>query len=52
MKTKELKDIDKKRLPDFTIDPALNNKYDNDPFLNKKAEEAKELIKKVGIPKF
>lgn len=51
MKTKEVK----KKSPSaikFTINPELNGKYDNDPFLNAKAEKAKEFIKKAGIPKF
>ena len=52
MKTKEIKDKKKEAPAGFTIDPALNNKYDNDPFFKEKAERAEEFIKKAGVPKF
>lgn len=34
----------------FTIDPTLNNKYDNDPYFLRKAEEAKKFLEEHPIP--
>ena len=53
MKTKEVKHKKKDTfIIDFTINPELNGKYDNDLFFKEEAEKAKEFIKKAGIPRF
>jgi hypothetical protein len=41
-------DIGNKHL--ITVDPALPS-FENHPFFEKKAQKAKELIRKVGLPK-
>lgn len=37
---------------DYTINPALNGKYDDQPFFQEKVDRANEIIKKSGVPKF
>jgi hypothetical protein len=43
----------KKPLPKgFTIKPGLDEKYANQPFFLDKAEKAKKIIEKYGLPDF
>lgn len=53
MKTQKAK-VAKKKLPkkDFTINPSLNGKYDDQPLFKDKVDRANHILKKIGIPKF
>lgn len=37
-------------VPMITVDPSMNGKYDNDPFVLAKVQRAKEFIQKAGLP--
>ena len=37
--------------PLIKVDPSLNGKYDNDPFVLAKVQKAREIIQKYGLPK-
>ncbi len=37
---------------DYTINPELDGKYDNDPCFQEKVNRTNELLKRVGVPKF
>jgi hypothetical protein len=37
---------------DYTINPELDGKYDNDPCFQGKVNRTNELLKRVGVPKF
>ncbi len=53
MKTQKAKAIKKKLLKkDFTINTALNGKYDDQPLFKDKVDRANHILKTVGIPKF
>ncbi len=41
---------DKKHLPGITVNPNMRD-YSKDPFFVKKAEKARALIAKYGLPK-
>lgn len=52
MKTKKVK-TGKKKLPkDFKINPALTNKYANQPLFKDKVDRVNHILKTVGLPKF
>ncbi len=52
MKTKKTK-TEKKKLPkDFKINPALADKYDDQPLFKDKVDRANHILKTVGLPKF
>jgi hypothetical protein len=41
-----------KKLPKgYKIDPNLADRYANEPIFVKKAKEANEILKRVGLPK-
>ncbi|MEX6689734.1 hypothetical protein QTN47_19670 [Danxiaibacter flavus] len=48
---KQSKTSKTKRLKGFTVDPALDHKYDNHPFFKEKAEKANAILKVAGLPK-
>lgn len=52
MKTKKAKSSKKKLSKDFTINPALSGKYDDQPLFKDKVDRANHILKTVGIPKF
>ena len=37
---------------DYTINPELDGKYDNDPYFQEKLARANEIIERCGVPKF
>ena len=37
---------------DYTINPELDGKYDNDPYFQEKLDRANEIIERCGVPKF
>ncbi len=37
---------------DYTINPELDGKYDNDPYFQDKVNRTNEILKRVGVPKF
>ena len=43
-------ETDKKHLPGITVNPNMRD-YSKDPFFVKKAERARALIAKYGLPK-
>lgn len=52
MKTQKAKPAKKKMPRDFTINPALSGKYDDQPLFKDKVDRANHILKTVGIPKF
>lgn len=52
MKTQKTKTVKKKLPKNFTINPALNGKYDDQPLFQDKINRSNHILKTVGIPKF
>jgi hypothetical protein len=52
MKTQKLKVVKKKFTKDFTVNPSLNGKYDDQPLFKDKVDRANHILKTAGIPKF
>lgn len=53
MKEKKQTKLVKTKLPKgFTIDPALNGKYNDQPLFKDKVDRANHILKTVGLPKF
>lgn len=51
MKATKVKMVPAKLREGFTINPALDGKYDNDPFFQDKIDRANHILKTVGLPK-
>lgn len=51
MKATKVKMVPAKLRDGFTINPALDGKYDNEPFLQDKIDRANYILKTVGSPK-
>ena len=52
MKTKK-ENTGKKKFPkNFKINPALTDKYADQPFFKDKVDRANHILKTVGLPKF
>ncbi len=53
MKTAQKKETTKKKgAKDYTINPSLQGKYDDQPLFQDKVNRANHILKTVGIPKF
>lgn len=52
MKIQNTKTGKKKATKGYTINPALQNRYDNQPVFDDKVDRANFILKKFGIPKF
>jgi hypothetical protein len=46
------KSAKKKQQKDYTINPSLQGKYDDQPLFQDKVNRANHILKTVGIPKF
>jgi len=51
MKATKVKMVPAKLREGFTINPALDDKYDNEPFFQDKIDRANYILKTVGLPK-
>jgi hypothetical protein len=51
MKATKVKMVPAKLREGFTINPALDSKYENEPFFQDKIDRANHILKTVGPPK-
>ena len=52
MKTKKVNTIKRKLPKNFKMNPALTNKYADQPLFKDKVDRANHILKTVGLPKF
>jgi len=52
MKTKKENTVKRKLPKNFKINPALTNKYADQPLFKDKVDRANHILKTVGLPKF
>ena len=51
MKATKIKMVPAKLREGFTINPALDGKYANEPFFQDKVDRANHILRTVGLPK-